>query len=251
MNDEHLHRIRRDGVELGAWDKFTLRQCIAAGSIFPSDEVFLEEDGGKWVPLVPPYRRKYVVFDWAGEDDLPWFYVKDGAIHGPRHLDEIAALCEVGVLTPEAPVTHVGAEKWSTVAELLSSLPEDEPGAIECANASVQRWVSGDYIGAGIEGAKAVGKFWKKLIEAPPITSERLYLTLDEQRPSLGEILAYAQKQGIAIVRHEKIKVRDADFLELNFDSVATASAARDLLELKRIGGKGPLLVWDHGQLQP
>ena len=249
MSEKPLNRIRRGNEELGAWDRYALRQFIAAGSILPSDEVFVEEDGGRWIPLLPPYRRKYNFFDWTDEGDLPWYYIKDGAIFGPRHIDEIGALCETGQLAPDGFVAHIGADKWITVGELLSAVPADEPDAADHANVSIQKWTQGDFVGAGVEGAKAIGKFWQKFTEPAPITTERLYVPLGEGRPSPTSVLSFIELEGISFSEQNEIPAKGGFFLELVFDSVESAIAARDALNFKKVDGMN-LQLWDRQEIQ-
>lgn len=72
MADSSL-TIRRGTEILGAWNKFEIRQFIDSGALLPTDE-FTDPETGEWHPLLPPYRRRYSFFDWAGEVDMQWYY---------------------------------------------------------------------------------------------------------------------------------------------------------------------------------
>lgn len=120
---EQVITIRRDGEEIGSWNKFEIRQYIESGAILPTDEFFYSESN-EWKPLLPQYRRKYSFFDWAGDDDIQWYYYKNGYMYGPRTSDEIDALAGAGLIEETDMICFVGADAWSSYGELINDQEE-------------------------------------------------------------------------------------------------------------------------------
>lgn len=116
MADSSL-TIRRGTEILGAWNKFEIRQFIDSGALLPTDE-FTDPETGEWHPLLPPYRRRYSFFDWAGEEDMQWYYYKDGYMHGPRTSEEIDAFATAGFIEDADMVCFLGAPEWIAYGEL-------------------------------------------------------------------------------------------------------------------------------------
>jgi hypothetical protein len=133
MNPEEKFTIRRDNETIGSWDRFEIRQFIASGALLPTDE-YLEPDTNEWSPFLPPYRRRYAFFDWAGEDDTQWYYYRDGYIHGPRTSDEIDALASAGYLKEDDLVSFLRAPSWMPYGELA------EGGADAVQTDDVAHW---------------------------------------------------------------------------------------------------------------
>lgn len=157
--------IRRGSETLGAWNKFEIRQFIESGALLPTDE-FHEEETDEWSPLLPPHRRKYSFFDWAGEDDMQWYYYKDGYMHGPRTSDEIDAFAAAGFIQNSDLVCFIGAADWIAYAELA------EGGADAVAPEDAKHWdaakehiITGNWIAAA---ANAGAHFLTKIPKAQP-----------------------------------------------------------------------------------
>lgn len=117
--------IRRNGELIGSWDKFEIRQYVANGSLVLTDEA-MDPESGEWGPLIPPYRRKHLLFDWSDEEDHLCYYVRDGHIHGPRTVDEIEALIAAGYLTGENLFASLGSDQWMRVQEILDDDSDSE-----------------------------------------------------------------------------------------------------------------------------
>ena len=119
MSTEKMITVRRNGEVLGTWDKFEVRQFIASGALLLTDE-FVNEEAEEWKPLVPAFRRRHLLFDWAEEDDALWFYVREGMIYGPRTGAEIEALLATGYLSDDNLVCTLGAPSWERVGDLTA-----------------------------------------------------------------------------------------------------------------------------------
>ena len=238
MDTEPTIRIRRSGEELGEWDRFQIRLFIASGAILPSDE-FYDEEGQRWLPIIPSYRRKWNMFDWSDEDDRLWYYIKDGFIHGPRLIDEIDAMHSAGYLPPETLVSFVAAGDWITIAELVAESPDEsmEASAKDHANEAINALRQGDNIGAGISGLKAIGKIFKAWTAPGAITSEWLSIELDGPRtPSLHAIIEHFSKAGYSVIDYEFLDDGKDRELCLRFSDVAEAQRVRDQLDGEIIG---------------
>ncbi len=140
--------IRRGTETLGSWSKFEIRQFIESGALVPTDE-FWYIGTGEWVPLLPPHRRRYSFFDWAGEDDVQWYYYKDGYMHGPRTSDEIDSFASAGFIQDSDMVCFLGASDWFAYGELA------EGGADAVAPEEARHWdaakehvITGNWIAA-------------------------------------------------------------------------------------------------------
>lgn len=155
MSEDLPISIRRNGELLGAWGKFEIRQFLASGPLLVTDEA-LDPETNSWLPLLPPYRRRYSLFDWADEDDLMFYYYRDGYIHGPRTPDEIDALVDAGFLTDSHPVTLVGSDQWWRLGELLNDESDDgheeagEPEDVSHLIAARDHVLSGNFKAAAV-----------------------------------------------------------------------------------------------------
>ena len=122
MEQPVLFHIARDGETLGSWTGLDIRQFLANGQLLITDQYY-DEGAQTWRPFIPSPKRRTLQFDWQGEDDDLWFYIKDGFIHGPRHSEEIDALHASGFLPPNSLLSFVGAESWFTYTDVVPPQP--------------------------------------------------------------------------------------------------------------------------------
>ena len=236
MDAEPIIRIARDGEELGAWNRFEIRQFLAAGSLVISDQFFDENDGG-WHTLIPVFRRKTNIFDWGGEDDRPFYYISEGYIIGPRLAGEIDALFASGYLSGDTWVAFVGGERWFTIAELNNlAESENQPSVGDHAGEAFSRYVQGDKIGAAMAGFKAVGSLWKEITKPDAITSKNLSVwTGDPSYPGDAAIVDFIVGAGFPITKSVRYGSGKATVLGITFPTIEIATAARDTLEGKDV----------------
>lgn len=163
MSDPSI-TIRRGGETLGAWNKYEIRQFIESGALVPTDE-FYEEETDEWSPLLPPHRRRYPFFDWAGEDDMQWYYYKEGYMHGPRTSDEIDALAAAGFIQETDMVCFIGAAGWIAYGELSEGGADAvEPEDARHWEAAREHIITGNWIAAA---ANAGAHFLNKIPKTP------------------------------------------------------------------------------------
>ena len=158
INEPNVVRIARDGEELGAWTGLEIRQFVASGALLTSD--LASEDGTSWTQLLPSPKRRYNHFDWGGEDDQLWYFIRDGFIHGPRLIEEIGALIDADYLTMETLVSSLGMESWLSVGDLfqMAQSEQSSPQSTEHLDAAKQHLMSGNLLSAAFNfGVHVVG----------------------------------------------------------------------------------------------
>ncbi len=55
---------------------------------------------------------------------MEWFYEKDHEVHGPVSEEEMQALRDAGVVTPETLVWFAGLKDWKRYEEAVAFLPK-------------------------------------------------------------------------------------------------------------------------------
>jgi hypothetical protein len=252
MSDEVLIAIQRDGQDLGRWDRFQLRQFIAAGSIAISDE-FLDQETGKWLPLLPRYRRKWNLFDWGDEEDRQWYYIKDGFIHGPRQEIEIFALHQAGHLPRETLIAFIGIDDWVPIEALIEDESETLPetSVKDHANNAINSLLQGDKIGAGVAGFKAIGKILKAITEpiptVVPTMAEWLCVAIDaKDAPHPSAIAEFIETSGYQISATEIIDDINGRKLAIRFRDTAEATRAKRNLSAEFLTDTFPLILSDR-----
>jgi hypothetical protein len=144
------YRVARDGQELGAWTIIEIRQCVAAGSLLTSDLVCADDE--TWSPMLPVLRRRFGPFDWGGEDDRLFYYIRDGFVHGPRLIEEILAMHSAGYLPGDTSISSLGWEQWLSIEETLRIAGTDEGAepSTEHFEAAKQQLLNGNIFSAAI-----------------------------------------------------------------------------------------------------
>jgi hypothetical protein len=120
MHDIPAFYVARGSDHLG---EFTIAQIVAGlaqGTFVPTDMIYSEETQ-QWTHLLPRAARRSL-FHHHGENDNEWtcYYLREGAIYGPRLSEEIKVLAEQGFLTDDTLVTFLGSEHWFTVEEAFA-----------------------------------------------------------------------------------------------------------------------------------
>jgi len=141
--------IARNGQNIGSWPASQIRHLVLANQLLLTDH-FYDEDDQTWRQLLPPPRRRTLVFDWAGEDDRLWFYIKDGFIHGPREADEIDALYKAEYIPGSTLLCVLGAEEWFTYDSLLESESDAAEPDQEHFDAARNQLKQGNLLGAAL-----------------------------------------------------------------------------------------------------
>lgn len=239
MSTEPKMKIRRDGQEIGAWDRFEIRNFLSQGSLLVTDEVFLEEED-RWISLVPAYRRKWNLYDWSDEEDQLWYYVSDGYIIGPRIIGEISTLFEAGYLSDDTLITSVGQNDWCSIGDLLAESPTEdlEVSAKEHAGDAFKKLVDGDKIGAGLSGFRALGKLWKDFTKEEELISEWLCLKRSDDMPPETEIAKVIEGTGFSPLTTEYFDSEDECMIAYCFSSIEEATQVRDTLQYEKLGDK-------------
>lgn len=162
------YRVARDGQELGAWTIIEIRQFVAAGSLFTSDLVCTDDE--TWSPMLPLLRRRFPPFDWGGENDRLFYYVKDGFVHGPRLIDEILSMHSAGYLPGNTSISSLGWEQWLSIDETLkiASADEETGSSDEHFEAAKQQLLNGNILSAAINFGAHI---FKNLPDAPSNTA--------------------------------------------------------------------------------
>jgi hypothetical protein len=149
MKEDPVMHIARNGENIGSWPASQIRQMIVSNQLLLSDHYY-DEDSQTWRQILPEPRRRTALFDWAGEDDRLWFYIKDGFIHGPREADEIEALYGSGYISGSTLLCVLGALEWVAYDKLVSSEDAKPAADQEHFDAARNQLIQGNLIGAAL-----------------------------------------------------------------------------------------------------
>lgn len=225
--------IRRGNEPIGEFDRFELRQAIDSGDVKLSDQYF-DQESKEWFSLIPAYRRRWSKFDWAETDELLCFYIRDGMIHGPRMPDELDVLISSGYLPQDTLITTLGWDDWVPYDSLEEPLADTGDELKFEAKNAMSALLEGDFVSAGISGAKAAGKLLKWFSEPEKITSEWLSISfLREDFSTVEELVEIFTNRGVAPNNTFTEEDDDLVTVYLQFKDMEEAERARDACDLK------------------
>jgi hypothetical protein len=222
-------RISRDGAEIGAWTLAEINQFLASGSLQSTDHYF-DESIGNWQPIVPPFHRKCLDYDWADGCEA-WYYVHDGQIVGPRSTIEINALIAAGHLKPDSWLANIGAERWFTVSE-KNEVEEGGRAASDHAKEAVNKFLSGDKAGAVMSGWKSLRRFWEDAeANAAEVTRHLATRTDKANYPGDEYILQQLRAAGFSVDAYQRFARASGEVLVIQFPNKDEALAAQAVMD--------------------
>ena len=229
MSPPNTIRISRDSAEIGAWTLAEINQFLASGALQRTDHYY-EESIGSWLPIVPPFHRKCLDYDWADGDEA-WYYVHDGQIVGPRSTVEINALIAVGYLKPDSWVVKIGVERWFTVSE-KEGIEEGGRAASDHAKEAVNKFLSGDKVGAVKSGWKSLRRFWEDAeANAAEVTRHLVTRTDADSYPGDECILQHIRGAGFDFTAYQRLNAELGEVLVIQFPDKDEALAAQAVLD--------------------
>jgi len=113
---------------------------LVSGELKTSDH-FCHQGAANWQRLITEPPVTAISYLYAG-DDVPFYFIRDGFVFGPRTGEEIDALCASGWLAGESLITFLGAEQWWTVLEFIELGGGDAVDAEAVAEAPGFDWIS-------------------------------------------------------------------------------------------------------------
>jgi|GEM_PF-2893514 len=160
MPDSPLFHIARGSDVLGEYTLPQIHEKIVKGDFLPTD-IFYNLESEEWKTLLPPFPcRVWVPLD----GDLPFYYISNNRIYGPRSKEEMIALYQSKVITKETLCTSC-MQEWESFSPIANAIDKESEQRNHIQSA-IKHAVQGNYFGAALNAGKAGLNFLNALPEA-------------------------------------------------------------------------------------